>query len=176
MRSEKTNPGSNSSQDMGNKICTTKSFRSCRKSSSFMNANLSQQATYLTPGTLYSFNDFFSGNFKEHNTARNPVTLISDNTTNTTGQVSENVQSPSLATLVTAVGSLTRSYSTSSGSSSLQYRIFISDNESDLSIKLTGGGGYAGFQASASYINNLSNMTYFLRLMQLSNVHQSPHH
>ncbi len=162
--SVKTNPGSKSSQDMGNKICTTEIISVNAESSSFMNANYSQQATYLTPGTLYSFNDFFSGNFKEHNTARNPVTLISDNTTNTTGQVSENVQSPSLATLVTAVGSLTRSYSTSSGSSSLQYRIFISDNESDLSIKLTGGGGYAGFQASASYNNNQSNKTYFLTI------------
>lgn len=149
---------------MGNRICTTETISVNAESSSFMNANYSQQSTYLTPGALYSFYDFFRGNFREHNTARNPITLISDNTTNTTGQVFENVQSPSLATLITAVGNLTRSYSTNSGSSSLQYRIFISDNESDLSIKLTGGGGYAGFQASASYNTNQSNKTYFLTI------------
>jgi len=67
--------------------CTSEVKTITANSSTFMNVNYNQQAIQIFPGAIYSFTDFFNGNFRPFEQGRNPISISSDNLANTTGPV-----------------------------------------------------------------------------------------
>jgi hypothetical protein len=152
-----TNMGGNVNVNVQSKAPSTESDQNCvttvqsvsAQSTSFMNSDYMNQNVNIYPGAIFSFQDFFSGNRREISAARNPITIYTDNYTNTTGPTSVQVPNPNAASIVGYLGTITKGFSTTVGSSVLQYRSFSSENDADLSLKVTAGGSYAGFSASA---------------------------
>ncbi|KAK6021253.1 hypothetical protein OSTOST_13076, partial [Ostertagia ostertagi] len=97
-------------------------------------------------------------------TSRNPINISTDNIANSTGSVYEEVQNPTADNIRAKIANMIRSFSTTTGSSGIQYRVFTSDNDADLSIKLSAAGGYAGFKASAGFESEQTEKKYYLTI------------
>lgn len=134
------------------------------QSSTFMNVNYNQQAIHIFPGAIYTYANFFSGNFRALEQGRNPINISTDNLANSTGSVFEEVQNPTSDNIKAKIAGIIRQFSTTSGSAGIQYRVFTSDNDADLSIKLSAGGGYAGFKASAAVSTQEITKRYYLTI------------
>jgi len=145
---ENIESSSTSSDEFGNCVSQVKTISAV--SSSFMNVNYNQQAIHIYPGAVYTFSNFFSGNFNAIENGRNPIIISTDNLANSTGEVFQEVQDPTAVNVRKAIADIIRPFSTTGGAAGIQYRVFTSDNNADMSVKLSAGGGYAGFNASAS--------------------------
>ena len=144
--------------------CTSEVKTINAQSSTFMNVNYNQQAIHIFPGAIYTYANFFSGNFRALEQGRNPVNISTDNLANSTGSVFEEVQNPTSDNIKAKIANIIRSFSTITGSAGIQYRVFTSENDADLSIKLSAGGGYAGFKASGGYSTQQTDKKYYLTI------------
>jgi hypothetical protein len=133
-------------------------------SSSFMSIFYNQQAIQIYPGAIYSFSDFFNGNFRAFEQGRNPISISSDNLANTTGPVYKDVPVPTANNIRASIANIIQPFSTTTGSAGIQYRVFNTSNDADMSIKLSAGGGYAGFSASGGYNNTQSEKKFYLTI------------
>jgi hypothetical protein len=144
--------------------CTSETKMLTAESSTFMNVNYSQQAIHFFPGAIYRFSDFFAGNYRALEQSRNPISVSTDNLANSTGPVFQQVTNPTGENIRTQIANIVRNFSTSTGSASIQYRIFTSENDADLSIKLSAGGGYAGFKASGGFSTQSTEKRYYMTI------------
>ena len=150
--------------DNGDFVCATETKSINAQSSTFMNVNYNQQAIHLFPGAIYRFTDFFSGNYRPLETGRNAITIATDNLANSTGTVFEEVVNPTADNIRTKIATIIRPFSTTTGSAGIQYRVFTSNNDAELSIKLSAGGGYAGFKASGGFSIQEIEKKYYLTI------------
>src|SRR5688572_22848028 len=81
-------------KDMGDKICNTEVKSINAQSSTFMNVNYNQQAIHIFPGAIYTYTNFFSGNFRALKQGRNLLKIPTDNLPNSTGATFWKVQTP----------------------------------------------------------------------------------
>ena len=144
--------------------CTTETKTINAQSSTFMNVNYNQQAIHLYPGAIYTFANFFSGNYRALEQGRNPITVATDNLANSSGAVFEVVQNPTGDNIRSKIANIIRTFSTTNGSAGIQYRVFTSNNDADMSIKLSAGGGYAGFKASGGFSSEQTEKKYYLTI------------
>ncbi|MBL7752072.1 MAG: hypothetical protein JNN29_11865 [Chitinophagaceae bacterium] len=149
-------------QGMDNCVSEVKNINA--QSLTFMNVNYNQQAIHIFPGAIYSFTNFFSGNFRPLEQGRNAITIATDNLANSTGSTFEEVTNPTMNNINSKIATLIRPFSTTTGSANIQYRVFTSDNDADLSIKLSAGGGYAGFKASGGFNISQTEKKYYLTI------------
>jgi hypothetical protein len=145
-------------------VCTSELKTINASSATFMNVNYNQQAIQIYPGAIYTFGDFFSGNFRAFETGRNPISISTDNLANSSGATFQDVQVPTANNIRAAIATIIRPFSTTTGSAGIQYRVFTSENDADLSLKLSAGGGYAGFKASASASTQTTEKKYYLTI------------
>jgi hypothetical protein len=148
----------------GEFACTSEVKSINAQSSTFMNVNYNQQAIHIFPGAIYTYANFFSGNFRALEQSRNPINISTDNLANSSGSVFEVVQNPTSDNIKAKIAAIIRPFSTSAGSAGIQYRVFTSENDADLSIKLSAGGGYAGFKASGGYSTQQTDKKYYLTI------------
>lgn len=142
--------------------CTSSKVVFTAESTTFMNGNTSN-VIRLYPGAIYTFDDFFGGGFNEIIRGRNPIKIYTDQLVNPGGTSVITVNNPSGATIngSTGIGLIRNSISQGGGGTDLKYRSFSSTSESELSLKITAGGSYSGFSASAKFgITNVSNKMY----------------
>lgn len=158
-----TSAGSSRSSENG-MICTSETKMLNAQSSTFMNVNYNQQAINIFPGAIYKFSDFFSGNYRALEQSRNPINVSTDNLANSTGAVFQTVQNPTGENIRQQIANIIRPFSTTTGSAGIQYRIFTSENDADLSIKLSAGGGYAGFKASGGFSTQTTEKRYSMTI------------
>lgn len=144
--------------------CTVETKMLNAASSTFMNVNYNQQAINIFPGAIYRFSDFFSGNYRPLEQGRNPINISTDNLANTSGAVFRTVQNPTGEEIRQQIANIIQPFSTSTGSAGLQYRIFTAENDAELSIKLSAGGGYAGFKASGGFSTQQTEKSYYLTI------------
>lgn len=133
-------------------------------STTFMNVNYNQQAIHIFPGAIYSFTNFFSGNYRPMEQGRNPITISTDNLANSTGATYKDVANPTMNNINNEIANIIRPFSTTTGSANIQYRVFTSDNDADLSIKLNASGGYAGFKASGGFQVSSKEKKFYLTI------------
>ena len=155
--------GSNKSSENG-MICTSETKMLNSQSSTFMNVSYNQQAIHIFPGAIYKFNDFFAGNYRALEQSRNPINVSTDNLANSTGAVFQTVQTPTGENIRQQIANIIRPFSTTTGSAGIQYRIFTAENDADLSIKLSAGGGYAGFKASGGFSTQTTEKRYYMTI------------
>jgi len=144
--------------------CTSEVKTITANSSTFMNVNYNQQAIQIFPGAIYSFTDFFNGNFRPFEQGRNPISISSDNLANTTGPVFKDVAVPTANNIRASIANIIQPFSTTAGSAGIQYRVFTTTNDAEMSIKLAAGGGYAGFKASGGYSTDQTDKKYYLTI------------
>ncbi|HTE34399.1 MAG TPA: thiol-activated cytolysin family protein [Chryseolinea sp.] len=153
-----------SKDDNGGIICNSEVKTINAQSSTFMNVNYNQQAIHIFPGAIYTYANFFSGNFRAMEQGRNPINISTDNLANSSGATFEEVQNPTNDNIKAKIATIIRQFSTTTGSAGIQYRVFTSDNDAELSIKLSAGGGYAGFKASAAVSTQQITKRYYLTI------------
>lgn len=112
------------------------------QSSSFMNASVNQKGTSLIPGTIYSFDDYAKGNFREFTDGRNPVVVW---TPTNVGKDSFNIQNPNGQTLSQGISNIVSQFSETQGGAAAYQHTIYSNNESDLNMLVSAGGSYSGF-------------------------------
>lgn len=122
-------------------------------SDNFLNTNYGARTANIYPGAIYLFNEFMAGNYRPVEQGRNPIVLSSTNLANTSGQVFRNVDDPKSYNILQAVSDIVRPYSSQVGSGNIDYQVFESNNNAQLMISATAGGGYAGFSAYGGYRN-----------------------
>ena len=148
----------------GDFTCVSEVKTVSAQSATFMNVNYNQQSIHIFPGAIYTYSNFFSGNYRALEQGRNPINISTDNLANSTGSVFEQVQNPTSDNIKAKIAAIIRPFSTTTGSAGIQYRVFTSENDAELSIKLSAGGGYAGFKASGGYSTQQTDKKYYLTI------------
>ena len=139
--------------------CNNITVKFSAESKSFMSAD-KNQASYPV-GSIYRFEDLFSGNMNEISAGRRPFIMYTDNL-RSTGPRRVEVTSPTASNIFNTLGTIIQPFSSEVGGASLIYRTFTSENEADFKMKISAGGSYASFQASASYDYNSYNKHIYL--------------
>lgn len=124
-------------------------------STTFMNASNSNTIG-IVPGAIYSFEDFIGGASNEILGGRNAIRIYTDNPVmpGSTGGIE--VTNPSSYEILQGNGGanlnvIKRSIVENHAGRRFLYRSFTSNSEAELTLKVTGGGSYAGFTASGGY-------------------------
>ncbi|MDE3184686.1 MAG: hypothetical protein KGM16_14805 [Bacteroidota bacterium] len=112
------------------------------QSSSFMNASVNQKGTSLIPGTIYAFDDYAKGNFREFRDGRNPIVVW---TPTNVGKDSFDIQNPNGQTISQGISNIVNQFSQTQGGASAYEHTIFSNNESDLNMLVSAGGSYSGF-------------------------------
>lgn len=141
--------------------CTTSRESVNATSSSFL--SVSQNGDGIYPGAIYTFNDFMMGNTLKTvgDGKRNPITIYTNNVTNSSGDVKVTVSNPTTANIYDATKSIIRNFSTAATSATEIGQYTYSENSASLALNLTAGGAYAGFSAGAGFsLNKLDHHIY----------------
>jgi len=110
-----------------------------------MNASVNQKGTSLIPGTIYAYEDYARGNFKEFSADRNPVVVYTTSTTTTSPSNSAMVQNPNGQTLSQGVANIIERFTPAQGTAGANEQIIYSENQSDLSLLVSAGGAYSAY-------------------------------
>jgi hypothetical protein len=162
----KINNASLPDENSAGSTCTVNKVVFTAESTTFMNGNNSNQIK-LYPGAIYTFDDFVGGGYNEIITGRNPIRIYTDQPVNAGGTSGVTVNSPSGYTINdagTGIPLIRNSINQGSGGADLKYRSFSSNSEAELTLKITAGGSYSGFSASANYSLNQVNNRYYLTI------------
>ncbi|MES1160678.1 MAG: thiol-activated cytolysin family protein, partial [Bacteroidota bacterium] len=110
----------------------------------------------IYPGAIYTYNDFMMGNMLKVVGAgkRNPITIYTNNVTNSSGDVKVTVNNPSASAINDATSSITRNFSTTVTSATQIGQYTYSENNASMALNITAGGAYAGFSAGAGFTLN----------------------
>lgn len=157
-RSNRRNTGPSASSNI-QWNCVTNNVSFSAESKSFMNA--SKNLSSFTIGSIYRFEDFFSGNYNEVVGGRQPITLYTENI-RSAGPVVQTVSDPRGSSITNALRNMVQPFTNDRGSAQLIYRTFTSENEADLKMKITAGGSYGSFQANASFDMNVYSKHVYL--------------
>src|SRR5450631_2613535 len=130
--------------------CASSSIVLTASSTSFLNADYEAQAGYIYPGAIYTFDNFFSGNYNEPPGPRYPITLVNSNP-NAVGPGYTVVKSPSQSTVLAGVKKLRQSMTGPAVNESFTYKVYETGNNATQALRISGGGSYAGFSASNDY-------------------------
>jgi len=139
--------------------CYTKTVSVTAESVTFMPAM--ENMTTITAGSIYTFEDFYTGAHNEIVSGRNPITIYTTNI-RTTGPVSKEITNPMGSSITTAIRDIVSPFSNELGSARLIYRTFSSDSELDFKLKVTAGGMYGAFKASANYDLNTNEKMFYI--------------
>src|SRR5574343_122465 len=131
--------------------CNNISVKFSAESKSFMSADKNQAS--FPVGSIYRFEDLFSGNMNEISAGRRPFIMYTDNL-RSTGPRRVEVTNPTASNIFNTLGNIIQPFSNDVGGASLIYRTFTSESEADFKMKISAGGYYASFQANASYDYN----------------------
>jgi hypothetical protein len=130
--------------------CSTDHVQLTATSTTFLNNDYSGSASHIYPGACYTFEDFYNGSYKEQTAARNPMTIVTDNT-NIKGTPYVTVANPNMATVRDAVDKLFHETTKQVATESLTYQIYETANSADQSIKISGGASGYGVTLSGGY-------------------------
>jgi hypothetical protein len=143
--------------------CATSDIVLTASSTSFLNADYESQAGYIYPGAIYTFDNFFGGNYNEPPGPRYPITLV-NSSSNGVGPGYTVVQSPSQSTCLAHVRKLHQAMRGPAVNESFTYKIYETGNNATQALRISGGGSYAGFSASNDYSSGSSSNSVYLTI------------
>ena len=142
--------------------CTNSMVKVTLNDDSFMNASNEQQSANIYPGAVYTFDSFMSGAFNNETAARNPI-RITTSAQGVSGDVFEDVETPTPDNIKNAVNKLYRRMPQSRTMTSYQSTIYECNSLADQALKINAGGGGYGFKADFGYnTKNSEEHRYFL--------------
>lgn len=132
-------------------VCATNDVTLTATSTTFLNNDYSGTASHIYPGAIYTFENFYNGSYKEQTGARNPVSLVIDNT-DASGSSYITVSNPWMGTMNDGVRKLTRELpAKNAGAESFTYQVYETGSSALQSLQVSGGASGYGISASASY-------------------------
>lgn len=136
------------------------------ESTTFMNAS-NNSTINIVPGAIYTFEDFMGGANNEIIGNRNPIRIYTGNTLSSGGTGGVVINNPSGYEISQGNGGnnlniIRNSISQSTGGSDFFYRSYTCNSEAELVLKVTAGGSYSGFSASAGYGLTQNKNKFFL--------------
>lgn len=162
----KENKSSLPDEKSGSMTCKVNKVTFTAESTTFMNGNNSNLIR-LYPGAIYTFDDFFGGGYNEIVTGRNPIRIYTDQPVKPGGVSVITVNNPSGATVndaATGLPVIRNSINQGGGGTDIKYRSFSSNSAAEMAIKVSAGGSYSGFSASASFGTSSVNNRYYLTI------------
>lgn len=136
--------------DAGQWDCASSSISLTASSTTFLNADYSAMAGYIYPGAVYTFDNFFGGNYIEQPGTRYPITLVNENP-NISGSAYVVVKDPGMAKTTNAVTRLRNEMKGQAGSEDFKYQVYETGNSAAQGLQVSGGGSYGGFSAQNTY-------------------------
>ena len=135
------------------------------ESTTFMNAG-NQNSSAIVPGAIYSFESFMGGGFNEILPNKNPIKIYTDNALAPNGTGLVIVNNPTAAEILQGNGGanlnlIKNSIVNNPAGVNLISRFFSSKSDEEFSLRITGGGSYAGVTANANYNNNQTNNRFY---------------
>ncbi|MFC4213007.1 thiol-activated cytolysin family protein [Pedobacter lithocola] len=153
----------NKKQENSNEwICESAQLRVSLEDNSFMNATNEQQSQNIYPGAIYTFDNFFSGSFKNETAARNPIRITSS-APGISGNIYEDVENPTPSEIKNAVNKLYSRMPSGNAISGYTHMLYECNSAADMALKI--GAGASGYGVSASFdFNNKekSERRYFM--------------
>jgi len=137
-------------------VCSTQNVNLDANSSTFMNNDYSNANSHIYPGAIFTFENFYHGQYKEQAGARNPMELDTDNP-NIKGSSGVEVKDPSIVTTHDAIATLYRRMSGPAGNESTAFQAFQSYTSSDLNMQISGGASGFGISFSDAFSSDTSN-------------------
>jgi hypothetical protein len=135
--------------------CATAMESVSAQSISFMNASKDENGVLLFPGAIYTFNDYSVGNPKPVEAGRNPIEVFTDamgrGYNNSSIKVGLPVQNPTHVNIHQAISNIVSQFSPNQGGVKVMQQTFYSNNLSDFSISVSGGGSYDAFSFADNY-------------------------
>ena len=132
-------------------VCTTSKIQFSANSSSYLNNDFSNSISHLYPGAMFTFDDFYSGRYRETPGARNPLTLSCEDP-NISGPTSVTIPSPSMTSCRDAIATLySRLPSNTTSYESIATDTYQSNNSADLNLQVSGGASGYGASFSTSF-------------------------
>lgn len=136
------------------------------ESTTFMNAS-NNSTINIVPGAIYTFEDFMGGANNEIMGNRNPIRIYTGNTLKPGATGGIVVNNPSGYEISQGNGGnnlniIKNSISQSTGGTDFFYRSYTCNSEAELVLKVTAGGSYSGFAASAGYGLTQNKNKFFL--------------
>ena len=140
--------------------CATAMESVSAQSTTFMNASKDENGALLFPGAVYTFYDYSIGNPKPVEIGRNPLEVFTDamgrGFNNAAIKVGLPVQNPTHVNIHQAISNIVSQFSSNQGGVKVMQQTFYSNNLSDFSISISGGGSYDDFSFADKYANTSS--------------------
>lgn len=141
--------------------CSTQQIQLSATSSSFLNNDYGNANSHIYPGAIFSFDDFYAGQYRETRGERNPMTMVTDNP-NINGSSSVVVPSPDVASCRDAIATLYRRFTKDTATESTAFDVVESNNTADLTMQISGGASAFGASFSAAFGAEKSSRSYSL--------------
>jgi len=143
--------------------CTTQNVSLNANSSSFLNNDYSDANSHIYPGAIFTFENFYHGQYKEQTGARNPMELDTDNP-NIKGSSGVLVKDPSIVTTRDAIATLYHRMTGPAANESTAFQVYKSYTSSDLNIQISGGASGFGISFSDAFSSNSSSSSLSLTI------------
>ena len=128
-------------------ICATKSVDLTADSSSYMNNDYSNSNSHIYPGAIFTFENFYKGDYAEQPGQRNPLTVYTDNS-DIDGSSGVEVKDPNIVTIRDAIATIYRRFKGPTATEAYSSQTFESNNSAELNMQISGGA--SGFGVSFS--------------------------
>lgn len=129
-------------------ICESSQLRVSLDDNSFMNSTNEEQSQNIYPGAIYTFDNFFSGSFKNETAARNPIRITSS-APGISGKNYEDVTNPSPSTIKYAVNTLFNRMPAGNAISRYTHLLYECNSAADMALKI--GAGASGYGISVNF-------------------------
>src|ERR1019366_3502039 len=124
----------------------------------YSNAN-----SHIYPGAIFTFNDFYGGQYKEQAGKRNPMSLYTDNP-NIKGSSGVEINDPSIISCHDAIATIYRRFTGPAANEATSFDALESSNSADLNMQISGGASAYGVSFSDAFTTSNSSTSIALTI------------
>lgn len=136
-------------------VCSTQDVQLTATSTSFMNNDYSNANSHIYPGAIFTFNDFYGGQYKEQAGKRNPMSLYTDNP-NIRGSSGVAINDPNIISCHDAIATIYRRFTGPAANEATSFDALQSSNSADLNMQISGGASAYGLSFSDAFSSSNS--------------------
>jgi len=155
--------GTEPCKDHSDWTCATQEINLTADSSSFLNNDYGNSNSHIYPGAIFTFDNFYHGQYHEQAGERNPMTLVTDNP-NINGSAGVVIENPSILTCRDAVATIYHRFTKDVGTESSAFDVLESSNSADLNMQISGGASGYGLSFSDAFGSDSSSSSVSLTI------------
>ena len=141
--------------------CTTSTVKVSLQDDSFMNTYNESKNNKIYPGAVYTFDNFYSGSFKEEQAPRNPIRIASTSG-EIKGEIFEMVNNPTQIDILNAKNSIAQRTEISKANRAFKAKIYETSSIAENAIALGMGASGYGANVFAGYETKRTDNEHYL--------------